>query len=362
MGVEGRLSKLAHVSNLLGLVARAQSDLLYLQSFMVIASGTTALFNFLQPKPLLVPTAYSVTFTLMSAAIVGKIASERFVKLTPAEEAIYTAFFSETFDRPMFKKFFALSTGVHQTAAVTGEAGGSSESRTRVLAKGGKADLILLLDGHADITFSAPRHAVIPRGKGLIGEMGFTQATATEADEGHTAVADIDVLAGHSYVTWDVDVLRDAKAKDAALKKCLDLTIGLTLSQKLRSAWLEGAETAHALAEADHRDALLHMALDFLLEGGRQQTHAGSSRLFFQEAERFCAEQGVAREQHVRVLSKLGIVQDEAAKSGASLRDICQQIALATQPTHIKRWKTRRGASGTRDTHDGEPARARAEL
>ena len=42
MGVEGRLSKLAHVSNLLGLVARAQSDLLYLQSFMVIASGTTA--------------------------------------------------------------------------------------------------------------------------------------------------------------------------------------------------------------------------------------------------------------------------------------------------------------------------------
>ena len=175
----------------------------------------------------------------------------------------------------MFKKFFALSTGVHQAAAVTSEAGGSSESRTRVLAKGGKADLILLLDGHADITFSAPRHAVIPRGKGLIGEMGFTQATATDVDEGHTAVADIDVLAGHSYVTWDVDVLRDAKAKDAALKKCLDLTIGLTLSQKLRSAWLEGAETAQALAEADHRDALLHMALDFLLEGGRQQTHAG---------------------------------------------------------------------------------------
>ena len=151
-------------------------------------------------------------------------------------------------------------------------------------------------------------------------------------------------------------MLRDAKAKDAALKKCLDLTIGLTLSQKLRSAWLEGAETAHALAEADHRDALLHMALDFLLEGGRQQTHAGSSRLFFQEAERFCAEQGVAREQHVRVLSKLGIVQDEAAKSGASLRDICQQIALATQPTHIKRWKTRCAASGT------QRAEARGEL
>ena len=79
---------------------------------MVVASSTNALYNLLQPKPLHVPFAYGAVFTLLSASIVARIASERFVTLTDEEVRIYDAHFQVTFDRPTFKKLITLSRGV----------------------------------------------------------------------------------------------------------------------------------------------------------------------------------------------------------------------------------------------------------
>ena len=88
----------------------------------------------------------------------------------------------------------------------------------------------------------------MPRGRGLIGEIGFTTAEASgtlpNGKAASTAVADIDMVGAASrWVSWDGDVLRQAMAKDAELKRSVDHLVGLSLSSKLRSAYLDGAAT-----------------------------------------------------------------------------------------------------------------------
>ena len=68
---------MSHFSNIARFLGLASPDLLVLQSFMVVASSTNALYNLLQPKPLYVPCTYGAVFTLLSASIVARIASER---------------------------------------------------------------------------------------------------------------------------------------------------------------------------------------------------------------------------------------------------------------------------------------------
>ena len=240
MSTDGRLSKMSHFSNIARFCGLASPDLLILQSFMVVASSTNAAYNLLQPKPLYTPFAYGAVFTLLSASIVAKIASERFVSLTDEEENIYATHFGATFDRPAFKKLITLSRGVKDINLSR-----HPDERIKVMRKGDTADLYLLLDGDAEITFHEPWKAVVPRGPGLIGEIGFTRAYASRQSGGEAlpAVADIDMVgAGSRWVSWDGDVLRAAMAKDKDLKKCIDHMIGLSLSYKLKWAYLDGAE------------------------------------------------------------------------------------------------------------------------
>ena len=240
MSTDGRLSKMSHFSNIARFCGLASPDLLILQSFMVVASSTNAAYNLLQPKPLYTPFAYGAVFTLLSASIVAKIASERFVSLTDEEENIYATHFGATFDRPAFKKLITLSRGVKDINLSR-----HPDERIKVMRKGDTADLYLLLDGDAEITFHEPWKAVVPRGPGLIGEIGFTRAYASRQSGGEAlpAVADIDMVgAGSRWVSWDGDVLRAAMAKDKDLKKCIDHMIGLSLSSKLKWAYLDGAE------------------------------------------------------------------------------------------------------------------------
>ena len=242
MSTDGRLSKMSHFSNIARFCGLASPDLLILQSFMVVASSTNAAYNLLQPKPLYTPFAYGAVFTLLSASIVAKIASERFVSLTDEEENIYATHFGATFDRPAFKKLITLSRGVKDINLSR-----HPDERIKVMRKGDTADLYLLLDGDAEITFHEPWKAVVPRGPGLIGEIGFTRAYASRQSGGEAlpAVADIDMVgAGSRWVSWDGDVLRAAMAKDKDLKKCIDHMIGLSLSSKLKWAYLDGAEAS----------------------------------------------------------------------------------------------------------------------
>ena len=240
MSTDNRLAKMSHISNIARFCGLASPDLLVLQSFMVVASSTNALYNVLQPKPLYVPFSYGAVFTLLSASIVARIASERFVSLTDEEQRIYDAHCGETFDRPTFKKIITLSRGVKDI-----DTSRHPDERIKVMRKGDTADLYLLLDGDAEITFHEPRKAVVPRGPGLIGEIGFTRAYASRQSGGAAlpAVADIDMVgAGSRWVSWDGDVLRQAMVKDPSLKKSVDHLVGLSLSSKLRSAYLDGAE------------------------------------------------------------------------------------------------------------------------
>ena len=72
-----RLSLLSHFSNVCRFGGLAMTDLLYLQSFMLVASATNGLYNLLQKKPLYTPAIYSALFAVFSGSIVLKIASER---------------------------------------------------------------------------------------------------------------------------------------------------------------------------------------------------------------------------------------------------------------------------------------------
>ena len=246
MSVPGRLSKLSHFSNVTRFLGLTSPDLLVLQSFMVVASSSNALYSLLQPKPLYVPFSYGAVFTLLSASIVVQIASERFVTLTDEEEHIYDAHFAAAFDRAHFKKLLALSRGM---------SAGSSEKRIKVMRKGEAADLFLLLEGGAEITFEEPRRAIVPRGPGLIGEIGFTIACSKRA-EARTAVADIDMIGqGSRWVSWDGDVLREAMAKDAMLKRSVDHLVGLSLSSKLRESYCAPTEHQAAVEPADEARA-----------------------------------------------------------------------------------------------------------
>ena len=239
MAVDNRLSKLSHFSNMCCFFGLAQSDILALQSFMVVNSATNVMFNFLQQKPLLVPSSYSIIFTLLSSSVVVKIISERYVSLSAEEHEIYEAHFAETFDRPRFKKLMALASDGVQVA---------EEESTRVLHKDGAANLILLLDGSCSIKFHAPHErAVVKIKPGLVGEVGFSNATGPRGGEGFHAIADIDVTKGSRYVRWSVDALRKAKEEDDQFRRALNVTVGLTLSSKLRTAWLEGAERIEVL-------------------------------------------------------------------------------------------------------------------
>merc|ERR1711907_178431 len=114
------------------------------------------------------------------------------------------------------------------------------------MCKGETADLFLLLEGDAEITFHEPRRAVVPRGPGLIGEIGFTRAYGHKSAQEREAVADIDMVGkGSRWVRWDGDVLRQAMAKDPELKKSVDHMVGLSLSSKLRLAYLNGSASTH---------------------------------------------------------------------------------------------------------------------
>ena len=237
MSINNRLSKLSHFSNISRFLGLASPDLLVLQSFMVVASSTNGLYNLLQPKPLYVPFSYGAAFTLLSASIVARIASERFVTLTEEEQQIYDEHFAPAFGKPKFKKLIDLSKGVEEFDGAAGH------KRIKVMRKGERADLFLLLNGDAEITFHEPRQpTVVPRGPGLIGEIGFTRAYGQNSPQDREAVADIDMVGkGSRWLSWDGDTLRQAMAKDAELKKNLDHLVGLSLASKLRSAYLDGA-------------------------------------------------------------------------------------------------------------------------
>lgn len=242
MSINQRLAKLSHFSNISRFLGLASPDLLVLQSFMVVASSTNGLYNLLQPKPLYVPFAYGAIFTLLSSSIVARIASERFVTLTDEEQQMYDEHFAAAFEKPKFKKLITLSRGVEELDGAAGP-----KERLKVMRKGETADLFLLLDGDAEITFHEQGRRVVPRGPGLIGEIGFTRAYGHETPEDREAVADIDMIGqGSRWVSWDGDVLRQAMAKDAELKKSVDHLVGLSLASKLRSAYLDKAASTRS--------------------------------------------------------------------------------------------------------------------
>merc|ERR1712187_1074693 len=93
-----------------------------------------------QLRPLRIPLMGSALFVLVNAIKAGQILRERFVSLTDEEAHIYKNHFEDSMSVFDFKKF--MSHGKVITA----------ECRQQLVHKGEPADLVLIIDGSAEVS------------------------------------------------------------------------------------------------------------------------------------------------------------------------------------------------------------------
>jgi len=281
---------LAHASNLCRLTALAQSDLLLLQAIMSIASATNALYNILQPKPLLTPAGYGTLFAVFSALLAAKIYRERDVRLSNVEERVYAEYFGGALERGKFAKLAALG--------LLGKAGGSEETVIRH----GESKLVLVVQGGAWVCDGEHR---MERGPGFLGKVAFLLSSPFAYDC-------VRVKPHTTYISWEHAELAPLLEAEPAVRRALEGAIGSYTARKYADLVFNVQEWMRALDEAFGRASYRESALNLLL---RETIRGGDVAAWLRQLHAYRAEHGVPRKTHEVALKECGI---DAMCSGSS--------------------------------------------
>ena len=378
--------RLNHLEATFRSLALVQTDVLVLQSLLTAAS--TALTVRTSQAPVKTASYYAAFFALLSGMATFKLASERFVWLSEAEETIYKAHFGEQsgpgVTRPMFKKLLRCAT-------IT-----TCKSEKRIITRGEPAPLVLLLEGSATIAASFKsswgvvgqeanlrrRQDVEPqieilRGRGFYGEVSFVHSmtslslgeqsdhervdpievhsvSAATLEDPHLPRADVTMSAGSRIIIWDGDKLREMLRKDRSLANALMSNLAVTISNKLydSTSSIDKATTKlqHSRSkrdEAEYAHAALGITLHTLLgtleetiELVRQAGKAGKMtealtapgtghKLHF-SLEVLRRKNATVSDEHERVLKDLNLLRPDEPVYGPeapSLLELCQRVA-----------------------------------
>ena len=374
---------LNHSAGFFRALALVQSDVLFLQGFMLMSSNLT--IYRLGSRGETTATAYAVLFAALSAVATFTLLRERLVWLTPAEEIIWTEHF-DMLTKPMFKKLMrcaelrtvplqsnsnaacvpVLSDYFSRKYPFQGE---------RVLTIGGTPKLSLLLDGKARVVRNLARGeddyrvdkngevklplkpisckpVLIERGPGFNGEVSFTerQAYNDERAEKVKARADVTYLPSSRYVTWETVQLEQMLNDDPALRNALLACLGRTTAKKLFDVtWSLGKANHHAqqlkhkLYEEFYKQEVLDMVRHTLIETVTIDADAScvchepnGATILLPRLKQLQVERGISDSVHERALIELGI-ETHKVDGHESLLALCDTNVGLSSMRHTKK-------------------------
>jgi hypothetical protein len=246
---------------------------------------------------------------------------ERFVWLNDEEKQIYDQHFALAMTKPEFGQL--VRVGNLSTA----------QMRTDVIHEGQIADLVLVIDGQAEVTVGAGVIVPVIRA-GLLGESSYTRGSA--------ATKSVSVLPGCRYIVWPRVALKELLERKPSIQRGLELVIAKELSRKL-------GETSSRLIQASSgaRDGRIHhenvtygalimrFALHFLAD--EQLSKESKCQDFFKLLSDCRLQEGITSEVHIRTMKRLGIDEDTCIQEDTPLHSIFVQIASSPIPgTQVK--------------------------
>jgi len=197
------------------------TDILLLRCLLAAGYAGLTGYHLFQLRPMRIPLVGSLLFCLVNTGMACLVFHERYFLLSSDEELIFAEHFESTMSVRDFKTLMALGEIVH------------AHDPHALVKKGEVADLVLILEGNAEVRFDRAHTANIERG-GLAGEIGFIA--------GSPASAAVMATSGSRYIVWPRDGLQKVLAKEPTLKKSLELIIGRELMRKLaRNTWVDEA-------------------------------------------------------------------------------------------------------------------------
>jgi len=194
------------------LVALIARDILWLRSILVIAQSCLSAYGWTVGNEMMM--TWNAVFVLINSIQVIRILLERRpVTLTDEQESIYQAVFS-SLTRREFLVFWEIGSMK------------SMESGTIVLEGETPQELMLLVEGEADVQSKGASLARLGRGQ-FIAEMSFIS--------GLPASADVTVRSPSRYLAWSQEKLRSMKQVNPHLFIVLQGLLGKDLVGKIRA-------------------------------------------------------------------------------------------------------------------------------
>jgi hypothetical protein len=383
---------LNHAAGFFRALALVQSDVLFLQGFMLMSSKLTVYRLAIRKET--TATAYALLFAGLSAFATFTLLSERIVWLNEEEEAIWAAHF-DNLTQPMFKKLMRCAK-IHTVPPQTDPnalpaAPALSDyfsakypfEGDRVLTIGGTPTLSLLLEGKARIVRDLARGegdyrlnkkgevkyplkprsikpVLVERGPGFNGEVSFTERQghsdkSSERAEKVRARADVTFMPDSRYVLWDTPKLEAMLRGDPSLRNALLACLGKTTAKKLYDmTYSLGKANEHAqglkhmLYEEFYKQEVLDMVRHTLVEtvacGGEAAAHApNGASVLLPRLKQLQAERGISNKVHQKAIQALireqGIDLQKATENGDSLLTICDTEVGLSSSTHTAKHK-----------------------
>eukprot|EP00443_Scrippsiella_acuminata_P071839 CAMPEP_0115437154 /NCGR_PEP_ID=MMETSP0271-20121206/34586_1 /TAXON_ID=71861 /ORGANISM="Scrippsiella trochoidea, Strain CCMP3099" /LENGTH=218 /DNA_ID=CAMNT_0002862749 /DNA_START=175 /DNA_END=831 /DNA_ORIENTATION=+ len=188
------------------------TDIFWLRCLLTSGYITLTTYHLLQLRPLRIPLAGSLVFFVVNSGMALWIFKERFMTLDAEEASIYAEHFESTMSILDFKTLMSYGRIV------------SAKDPTELMKVGQNADLILVLEGRAQVLLDEGKSFFIER-QGLLGEVSFVNGGVASA----TAVA----MPGCRYIVWSRECLNRELINEPSLQKGLELKIGRELMHKL---------------------------------------------------------------------------------------------------------------------------------
>lgn len=306
-----------HVAFTLAGLSFIVSDILWLRVLATASCTFQLIFSTWHPigASLWLPIRWNIFYILVNSAYIAKLLSERFVRLTDEEHAVFASNFD---DGSMSERAFKTLIGMGRFEV--------AQSRLAIIRKGeANRRLILALPG-AKPEVELDGGVIVMRSEGtMLGEVSFLH--------GLPASATVWLPAGCRYVIWDRAELDGALQPSSAPMIGLELAISRQLSAKL-------ANTTSVLVDKS-RDAQLReyygrAVLHALLSAREAHGRAGSAAALLNELRALRARDGVSEEVHELVFIRLGL-RDEArlVREGATVGALCDAV-MGCKPRSLK--------------------------
>lgn len=230
-------------------------DILWLRVLAIAAGLSHMVFNTFHPvgRTLWLPIRWNAFYVAVNTVYVGKLLSERIVRLSPEERQVYERYFTRVLGERDFQTLVRLGTWQTTTAREAVIQQGLPNPRLILVLEGPRAQLELP-GGSAEQVHERPLLSRLDRSS-IFGEASFLH--------GSLPMATVWLEPGTRYLSWDRQALVDAVGADSPPVHGLELLISRQLSLKLSSTTgvlLEASREAACAPDARARHRLVACA------------------------------------------------------------------------------------------------------